>query len=304
MSLLLNVCGAFLVSVQHFPDPTLQQIYKQEYGCNFTIQPTNSDEKLPLHRTRDVHLFFPTQNTWWPLYSLDHINSKSFDRMLENGIKPGVIIPSTVSWGYYKKLKSAVERGAIPILEYDLANPTHFSSEATLATAFGLRPVAAYVPEGWDPNLLTQPQGTYLIQHTRGVGQLPLPAREIKFNQLTLYVTTTKDHLIVGKQIILNPEENVPLHNIEAPQFGLSWQFNNINFKSDNQAIHTSIIGYGLIMVSFVFLPIDLILNTRYPNILSTLGSSISWVSLLLGIGLLLLLSISIIRKVRKNGTD
>lgn len=304
MSILLNICGAFLVSVQHFPDPTLQKIYKQEYGCSFEIQPASPDEKLSIHRTREIHVFFPSQSTWWPLYSYDQINSTSFNRMLENGIKPGIIIPSTVNWAYYRTLKSAVQRGAVPVLEYRLEDPDYFSSEATLATAFGLRPVAAYVPDGWDANLLIQPKGTYLIQHTRGIGQLPLPAREIKFNQLTLYATTTKDHLIVGKQIILNPADTVPLHNIQTPEFGLSWRFNGIDFKSDYEQIHTSPAGYGLLIASFVLLPMDLILNTRYPSILSTLGSSISWVSLLLGIGLFVLLSISIIRTVRKNGTD
>ena len=71
MSILLNICGAFLVSVQHFPDSALQQIYKQEYGCSFQQEFSSAENTLPLHRTREIHLFFPTQSTWWPLYSYD-----------------------------------------------------------------------------------------------------------------------------------------------------------------------------------------------------------------------------------------
>ncbi|EOY4290476.1 hypothetical protein LM904_000591, partial [Acinetobacter baumannii] len=56
--------------------------------------------------------------------------------------------------------------------------------------------------------------------------------------------------------------------------------------------------------LSIVVVPLDLILTTTYPDLLGTFGSYISWISLVVGAILLLLLISSIIRRVRKNGSN
>ncbi|HAV3952588.1 TPA: hypothetical protein OXT11_002262, partial [Acinetobacter baumannii] len=61
---------------------------------------------------------------------------------------------------------------------------------------------------------------------------------------------------------------------------------------------------YIFIVLSIVVVPLDLILITRYPDLLGTFGSYISWISLVVGAILLLLLISSIIRRVRKNGSN
>lgn len=302
MSILLNVCGALIVSLQHFPDQAQREIYQQEYQCELRAQPLTTElDSPPIHRTRNIHLFFPYPNSWWPLYTLDQVNSDSINRMLDNDIKPGVIVPTKMTWRHYKDLKYVIERGAIPIIEYKQADPEYFAAKAVLATAFGVRPLAAYLPDGWDPNIFTQPSGTYFVQSNPNT--LPLPARKTHYKQHVLYNTTYMDSLIVGNQAVINPPINAPLNNIQYPELNLSWNFKGIHFYSDQQKIHTNFLGYAVLITSFLYLPIDLILNTNYPLILQTLGSSISWISLLLGLGLLTLLILSIIRKVRKNGT-
>lgn len=303
MSLLLNICGV-LVSVQQFPDAVLQEIYKQQYHCQIVQQRRSAAADLPVQAADQINRYFPDESRWWPLYTLDQVKSDSFKRMIQHGIQPGIIIPHEyVNWERYKTAKDAVRQGAIPVIEYRETDPQNFAADAVFSTALGLRPLAAYVSSGWDPNLLTQPKGSYIIQHAAN-DQLPLPAREIHYQQHIFYNATVNTQSAAGNQIIINPPDSIPLDSIDYPQFGISWRFHGIDFHSDEQRIRTNIFGYVLLPLSLINIPMNLILNTHYPNILSVAGSSISWVSLLLGIGLLLLLVISIIRRVRENGTD
>ncbi|HAV5777833.1 TPA: hypothetical protein JI165_06600, partial [Acinetobacter baumannii] len=97
---------------------------------------------------------------------------------------------------------------------------------------------------------------------------------------------------------------DLPLSNIRYPQLGISWNFNNIDYESTPEHISTNLIGYIFIVLSIVVVPLDLILTTTYPDLLGTFGSYISWISLVVGAILLLLLISSIIRRVRKNGSN
>ncbi|OTG78483.1 hypothetical protein B9T33_14295 [Acinetobacter sp. ANC 5054] len=313
MSLLLNICGV-IVSVQQFPDQALQQIYQQEYHCPIVQidknqASSNTDvhvpaQEIPVQAADQINRYFPAENAWWPLYSLDQVKSNSFKQMIARGIYPGVILPQeNFTWGQYKNAKYAVLQGAIPVIEYKHTDPHYFASKAIFATALGMRPMAAYIPAGWDPNILMQPKGSYIIQHFSNA-QLPMPARASKLNDLTFYNATTNTQTASGMQIIVNPPDSLPIENIRYPDFGIAWQFHGIPFQSNEHGIQTGIMGYALLVLSVLNIPIDLILNTHYPNILTTMGSSISWVSLVLGVILFLVLIISIVKRVRDNGSD
>ncbi len=303
MSLLLNICSV-LVSVQQMPDQALQQMYRNAYHCNISAQ-TQSAAPTDIVQTADqINRYFPAENSWWPVFTLDQVNSKAFQNMLNQGIHPGVIIPkNNFSWGKYKNAKYAVNRGAIPVIEYQQTDPHYFAAKAIFATALGMRPLAAYVPTGWDPNIIMQPSGTYIIRHVSN-DQLPLPARPNQFSGHTFYNATVNTQTASGMQIIINPPESLDTRDIQYPEFDISWKFYSVPFHSDAAGIHTGVMGYALIGLSLVNIPIDLILNSHYPNILTTLGSSISWVSLILGISLFIILIISIVKRVRENGSD
>ncbi|MGM7339870.1 hypothetical protein ACOI3M_08295, partial [Acinetobacter baumannii] len=109
---------------------------------------------------------------------------------------------------------------------------------------------------------------------------------------------------VSGYEIIINPPADLPLSNIRYPQLGISWNFNNIDYESTPEHVSTNLIGYIFIILSIVVVPLDLILTTTYPDLLGTFGSYISWISLVVGAILLLLLISSIIRRVRKNGSN
>ncbi|WP_373358675.1 hypothetical protein ACEN3H_04885 [Acinetobacter lactucae] len=298
MSNLLNICGIIIASSQ-YPDATLQQFYRQYYHCEIKAEQT----KTEVQSTDDLSMFFPYQDTWWPVFTIDQISSDSFQQLIHKGIKPGIILPDEVfSFSHYFLLKEAVSQGAIPIALFKPEQPQYFAAKATFSTAIGLRPLAAFVSKGWDENLISQPAGSYLIQFNPS--QLPLPSREIKQKQHLFYSVKSFNGHISGYEIIVNPPTDLSVTNIRYPQLGISWRFNKINYVSTPKEVETSLIGYIFIALSTVVVPLDLILTSNYPNLLGTFGSYISWFSLVVGLILLLLLISSIIRRVRKNGSN
>jgi len=279
MSNLLNICGIIIASSQ-YPDATLQQFYRQYYHCEIKAE----QNKKEVQRTDDLSMFFPYQDTWWPVFTIDQISSDSFQQLIHKGIKPGIILPDEVfGFPHYFLLKEAVSQGAIPIALYKSEQPQYFAAKATFSTAIGLRPMAAFVSTGWDENLISQLTGSYIIQFNPS--QLPLPSREILQGQHLFYSAKSFNGHISGYEIIVNPPADLPTTNIRYPQLGISWK-------------------YIFIGLSTVVVPLDLILTSNYPNLLGTFGSYVSWFSLVVGLILLLLLISSIIRRVRTNGSD
>lgn len=298
MSNLLNICGIIIASSQ-YPDATLQQFYRQYYHCEIKAE----QNKKEVQSTDDLSMFFPYQDTWWPVFTIDQISSDSFQQLIQKGIKPGIILPDEVfGFPHYFLLKEAVSQGAIPIALYKSEQPQYFAAKATFSTAIGLRPMAAFVSTGWDENLISQPTGSYIIQFNPS--QLPLPSREILQGQHLFYSAKSFNGHISGYEIIVNPPADLPTTNIRYPQFGVSWKFNHINYVSTPKKVETSLIGYIFIGLSTVVVPLDLILTSNYPNLLGTFGSYVSWFSLVVGLILLLLLISSIIRRVRTNGSN
>lgn len=304
MSLYINACNIFIVAVQQLPDPALQEIYQKSLNCPITQIQSGISPNLPTFPINQINNFFPHEIQWWPLYTSDEINSKSFKRMLAHGIKPGIILSNQhLSLKQYQQEKYAVLQGAIPVLEYNPQYPNYFNSKALFYTALGLRPLAAYISTGWNPNILSHGNGTYIFKNT-DTHQLPLPTRTISFKNQTFYAAQLNPHTLTGTQIIINPPNNIPLNNIIYPQLKISWQFHGVTFTSTKDGIETSFLGHILIPLSLLAIPIDVILNSHYTDILSSVGTSISWISLFLGLVLLLILIISIIKRVRKNESD
>ncbi|MCH7336910.1 hypothetical protein [Acinetobacter sp. NIPH 2699] len=301
MSILLNICG-LLIATEHFPDTTLQQFYQQYYHC--TIQPAKTDLRSQIQSPQAVTQLFSYPETWWPIFTADQLQSDSFKQLIEKGVKPGVILPDNYfSLIEYYQIKKAVNAGAIPIALFQMHHSKYFASKATFSTALGLRPLAALIETGWDENLIAQPAGNYIIQ-SDDRNHLSIPARKIQHHQHYFYQASTDSSQTSGYQVLINPPIDMPVTNIEYPQLGISWNLNKIKYTSTTTGVETNIFGYLMIVMSTIVIPLDYLLTSHFPSLLSSFGSSISWISLLLGGILLLLLNIAIIRRRRINARN
>ena len=301
MSVIVNICG-MLIATSNFPDTTLQQFYQQYYHCK--IERSYDETSTHIQPAQAVAQLFPQPPTWWPVFTADQLKSDSFRLLIDQGIKPGVILPNEYfSLLDYFRIKKAVNEGAIPVAIYQMKHSKYFAAKATFSTALGLRPLAAIIQTGWDENLISQPAGSYIIQSDEE-GDLDLPARAIQHHQHYFYSATTNAGQSSGYQVIINPPADMPVNNIEYPQLGISWRINGIDYQSTTERVKTNPFGYFLIAMSTLVIPFDYIFSGHYPSLLSTFGSSISWISLLLGGFLLFLLIISIIRRRRINARD
>ena len=301
MSVIVNICG-MLIATSNFPDTTLQQFYQQYYHCK--IERSYDETSTHIQPAQAVAQLFPQPPTWWPVFTADQLKSDSFRLLIDQGIKPGVILPNEYfSLLDYFRIKKAVNEGAIPVAIYQIKHSKYFAAKATFSTALGLRPLAAIIQTGWDENLISQPAGSYIVQSDEE-GDLDLPARAIQHHQHYFYNATTNAGQSSGYQVIINPPADIPVNNIEYPQLGISWRINGIDYQSTTERVKTNPFGYFLIAMSTVVIPLDYIFSAHYPSLLSTFGSSISWISLLLGGFLLFLLIISIFRRRRINARD
>ncbi|WP_333663478.1 hypothetical protein [Acinetobacter sp.] len=301
MSVIVNICG-MLIATSNFPDTTLQQFYQQYYHCK--IERSYDETSTQIQPAQAVVQLFPQPPTWWPVFTADQLNSESFRLLIDQGIKPGVILPNEYfSVLDYFRIKKAVNEGAIPVAIYQMKHSKYFAAKATFSTALGLRPLAAIIQTGWDENLISQPAGSYIVQSDEE-GDLDLPARAIQHHQHYFYSATTDAVQSSGYQVIINPPTDMPVNNIEYPHLGISWRINGTDYQSTPEQVKTNPFGYFLIAMSTVVIPLDYIFSAHYPSLLSTFGSSISWISLLLGGFLLFLLIISIIRRRRINARD
>lgn len=83
MSNLLNICGIVIASSQ-YPDATLQQFYRQYYHCEIKAEQIKAEVQSP----SDLSMFFPYQDTWWPVFTIDQINSESFQSLSITELDP------------------------------------------------------------------------------------------------------------------------------------------------------------------------------------------------------------------------
>ncbi len=110
MSNLLNICGIVIASSQ-YPDATLQQFYRQYYHCEIKAEQI----KTEVQSSNDLSMFFPYQDTWWPVFTLDQISSESFQKFVHNGVRPGIILPDEVfGFPHYFFIKRSREPRCYP----------------------------------------------------------------------------------------------------------------------------------------------------------------------------------------------
>ena len=85
MSNLLNICGIIIASSQ-YPDATLQQFYRQYYHCEIKTEHT----KTEVQSTDDLSMFFPYQDTWWPILQLTRSARIAFNDLFIKGSNPAL----------------------------------------------------------------------------------------------------------------------------------------------------------------------------------------------------------------------
>jgi len=297
MSTLIYVCG-LLLSVSTLPDSTLSSYYQTYYDC--PLRSANTLESKNVSSIYQIPEHFPTERKLWPVFTVDQVHSKNFKQIMDQGIKPGLLIPENfMNPLIYFQLKRQINRGAIPLLDFSSVEPSRFNSLATLATSAGLRPMGAYVHDGWNPLLKTLPKGLYIIQANEG--QIPLPALSIQSGQHLFYTAYSNSYGFNGTGILLNPEGNLSNEDINYPVLGIGWKFLNVSFYSQPDRIHTSIAGHILLAAGLMILPLHLILSLHYPELLGFWGTSTSWLSVFMIIVLMIILVSTMLWRIFKK---
>ena len=297
MSSMIFACG-LLISVHTQPDLILSSYYQQYYHCR--LEKSSSTQQKGISDNSKIPEHFSATKKLWPVFTVDQLDSESYKKMKSQGIKSGLLIPQNfMKPAIYFQVKQEVSEGAIPLLDLSSVEPRHFPGLATLATSAGLRPMGAYIQEGWNPNLKVLPSGLYVVQ--ANPDQLPLPARRIQSGQQLFYTAYTHSPFN-GTGIVLNPQLSLAESDIAYPDLGISWNFLNMHFNSQQDRIHTNPIGYVLLSAGLVILPFYLVLSTHYPGLLSFWGTSTSWASVFVIIILMLiLLSTMLWRRFKKS---
>lgn len=297
MNTLINICG-LLISVSTLPDPVLSSYYQKYYNCPLiTVNNPNLTVNSDIQQIPEQ---FPTEKNLWPIFTIDQIDSKNFNTMIKQGIKPGLLLPENFMHPLiYFRIKKEVDKGAIPILDLSTVEPARFNGLATLATSVGLRPMGAYVAGGWNPLLKVLPAGLYIVQ--ANAGQIPLPARPIQSQKQLFYSAYTHSYGFNGTGILLNPQGNILPQDLHYPKLGISWKFLNIQFDSQPDQIHTNLIGHLLLFAGLLIIPLHFILSTHYPELLKIWGTSTSWLLVFVIIILMFILITTMLwRKFKK----
>ena len=298
MSTIIYACGLF-ISVNTLPDPVLSSYYQQYYNCS--LHTVNQPDLKTHSNISEVPEHFPANKKLWPIFTVDQINSKIYKNMINQGIKPGVLIPQNfMNPLVYFHIKQQVYQGAIPILDLSSVEPIRFNGLATLATSAGLRPMGAYVKEGWNPLLKVLPNGLYIVQANEG--QIPLPARLVKTDKHQFYTSYTNSYGFSGTGVVLNPQGNISNADIGYPELGISWEFLNTQFNSQSDQIHTTTTGHLLLFAGLIIIPLHLVLSTHYPGLLGFWGTSTSWLSVFMIIVLMIILITTMLwRRFKKS---
>ncbi|SHE39565.1 hypothetical protein SAMN02745117_00230 [Lampropedia hyalina DSM 16112] len=318
------------------PQPLLVQLYVQEYGCHPLRglpdkvpaldapeqEPSDGDgtaaplpgrvAKLEVAQAvvamRDIGSYFPAEQRWWPLFTDRQAAQPIYRQMLGAGVKPGVLLPENpleiLKPSTYRFYYQAVQEGAIVVQPMRNHQFDHFAARASFASALGLRPLAALVVDGWSDNLLAAGKGAYLIDHrgSSGYGGLPVPARQHEVQGRYIYHASDTLPHGGGFAVVIDPQywPDGGVGRVDYPELGLSWEYLNSDFHSRLEGLETSPMGHVLAMATLLSVPVGLFFATPWPNVLQWVGTSISWVSLVIGAGLLLLLILAALRRLRR----
>ncbi len=300
---LLAVCGITLGPLPEAP-PVLASFYSEQYGCTPEVRADFSGD--PVARV-DLPSFFPAEHAWWPVFTEDQISSPGYRHLIDAGIKPGIMLPENsldlLSPATFMRYRQAMRDGAVPVQAMSHASPDAYGAKATFAAAMGVRPLAALVTDGWSDNLLAQAPGSYLIDHraTAGYNGLPLPPRDNRLGDSHFYYANARAAHGGGYSIIINPvitDASVP--GIRYPELGISWRYSDTTYQSTLDGLDTSLQGHLLAVGTLFSVPVGLIFARPMPDILSLIGTSVSWISVVIGGCLLLLLAIAALHRLRR----
>jgi|GEM_PF-142733 len=305
-AVLVLVCQLAVGPIPYAP-PVMMQIYQAQYACPVRTQMADSDKKAM--SPMDVASYFPSPSAWWPVFTMDHLRDPVYRALIEQGIKPGLILPQKtadlVTPKIILQVRRAIHDGAIPILIMPHNKPNSLNAKATFVSAMGFRPLAVLVKGGWSDNLPALLAGSYLIDYSDrpGDGELPLPARENLFRQSFYYYAAHTPAQGGGYSIVINPGSDMLAQGsqIRYPHLGVSWRYGDATYTSTLDGLDTSVQGRLIEFGTLLSVPVGTLFSYHLPDILDLAGSVISWTSLLIGGVLLLLLIIAIVLRWRRN---
>lgn len=300
MSLIsLSLCGV-LLKAYHQPSLILESLYQSKYSCNFE----ESAPEANAISANELYRHFPGEPKLWPVFTADKLPSKSFDKYISEGVKPGIIIPSisaaNFNFSTYLNLKSAAKKGAIVVIEAKEDKIIELYSAATFASAVGLRPQIFLINGHLDESILGYEKGVFLINNSNDSLYLPVPNGVHTINNKNIAPLDYKINYSSGLQAVLNPNFNtIILKNLDYPPLGVEWIYAGSHFSSNPDGLDTTAIGHTWIMLTLIAVPIGRIFSGELPDIFVIGASTISYVSVLFGSLLIIIFIFAMLRSRR-----
>lgn len=295
----LSLCGILLLPTLN-PSPTLEALYKDTYQCDLERTEPNR-EAIPANQ---LYRYFPGEVKYWPVFTADRVPSNEFNAYLDQNIKPGIIVPLSSSKKFnfttYKKLRAAVEKGAIVVVQGQAANRNELYSAATFASAVGLRPQVFLKNNHLDESLLSFEVGSYLINNESNSLHLPVPNGTHVIASSTVTPLGPQKNYGEGLQAVLNPEfDPMIVESADYPPLGVEWTYAGSHFVSTPQGLETGPMGHAWVLVTLIAVPIGVFLAGDLPNFFAMGATTISYVSVVFGSLLIGLFIVAIFRSRR-----
>ena len=300
---LIALCAIQFLSKEPIPS-MLQDLYKETYSCEKfePFQKTLSVEKL-----ENINQYFPADRPTWPLIlnPLDRESSKMATLLIDYGITPGFILPTTSDKSYlnnpkqFKQIKILRDTGAIPIATVQNTRPSTLNAARYYWCMHGACPAGWYLADGINEDFRSAPDGLYIsAQHWYKKINLPIPDRVINFNK--------KDIIPWGQIQPINTFNDISANRLSSsynfvPEFKEKWQYLRVKYQYNKGNLHTSYLGSVILFVGEVSFWIWDRLHLVEFNIFSVINENFSWVVFFIGMLNIVFLVKSAFRK--RKGT-
>ncbi len=299
----LNLCGILLQPVLA-PSPVLEAIYHDSYGCTLESGEASSSTTTVTVSPTKLYRFFPGQPTYWPVFDISQIHQEDYNRYIDAGIKPGIILPSSLtkamSLKNYWKLRDATKDGAIVIVQGSTFNSKELYASATFASAIGLRPQLFLKNNHLDSLFVNFDSGNYIFNNENYTHHLPVPNGIHTVHNKNVIPMSTYKTYGNGIQAILNPKfDQLIVENTEYPPLGVEWTFAGSSFISTPESLKTNLAGHAWTLFTLIAVPIGMYLTGDLPSLLPMAANIASSISIIFGLLLIGLLVIAIIRSRR-----
>ncbi|MBB6100147.1 hypothetical protein HNR42_003617 [Deinobacterium chartae] len=263
--LAIVLCG-YALTAPALPDPTWLEASARAYRCQASLEarpPEHLLENLPA-------LVGLPDRPWHLVYAPEAARGRD-----------GLVLPADPSSvltrpGLRHSLRAAVLRGAVPVL--DARGPGDPAALATLYSALGLTPRAALIRPDSDapPNL----RGTFLTSSWRG---LPLPGLPLQAGENT-YVPLTDQQAGAGQYA----STTAPATRLDLSPT-LSWTFAGQRYPARNREALSAAQAIRATLPTAWYLSLAV---WKLPNLTALLTRALAWLSLILGVALLLALAL------------